>query len=186
MNNFDDLTRIAKVVNSLEKKGLFLEVDKLSNILTRLAQNPDPNADIDAVENENIGIEEENAEISTDPMESKPTETPSNTSDSSRPDINSEKTNKANQLYDEFQNFAKSILPENPDSPTTMDQSKLNESNLQKMKQLARAVEPYISYLDEFRADQITNIIPLVDTLMSVISKTTENIPAQSAESAKP
>ena len=79
MNNFDDLTRIAKVVNSLERKGLFAEVDKLSNILTRLAQvsdpNADPNADFDAVENENIGIEEENAEISTDPMESKPSET---------------------------------------------------------------------------------------------------------------
>ena len=44
MNNFDDLTRIAKVVNSLERKGLFAEVDKLSNILTRLAQN-DPETD---------------------------------------------------------------------------------------------------------------------------------------------
>ena len=162
MNNFDDLTRIAKVVNSLERKGLFAEVDKLSNILTRLAQN-DPGTDYPDTDPTTESAEPAETSI-PDEMSDK------EISDAEMPDDESQmdtEISKALELYNDFEKFGSLILPTSFDNPSNF--VNLSKDNLDKLKLKAEAVKPYLKYLSSEHAEQINGSIPLIDSLLTNI-----------------
>ena len=141
MNTPTDLIKLVKISKVLEKQGLYREADSLSKILTKLALNEEVKSPEEATEPE-VATEQEVEPMSMDV-----------------------ETQKALADYQDFENFAKEILPSEINESTSFyDLAKMTPENLSKLKELAKKVDT--TNLSSEHQRQITESINSIDELL--------------------
>lgn len=155
MNNSNNLLKISKIMNDLEKNGLYKEADSLSNIIKRISQVDEPN------------VEDFSAEVDVPTQKMDETTEKVNKDDIENIDTEESKIMQSVKDYEEFENFAKEIIPATVTQLS--DLNKINIPNLDKLSSLAKKVN--IAYLPDNFKTEITNSIIEIESLKEYLSQ---------------